>query len=588
MKYPKPSIVALNLESSEFSEVHSFGYNIKQGIFGFPYQVATHSQMQPVYGNPILPYDLSEAEIVVIDLSVSVLETAPGSQMQSATGDVWLMDAPHGIIDPRTLAMLEQQRTLNRVLRYGGVFIVFAEQKMYYQPYLRSIERTTKRVDQVSNWVFLGDLANIKAESAYGSEIQVTSENTELAQILRRYFSDAYYSTALTLPDSREYDFVTLATNKYGQSVAAILNCPNHSDEKKPGIVLLLPHPKQKGAMLRELLEDYLPQVRPDLFPYLDHVHWIDQSEYQPHQVRTLQAKILQVEEQARQAVSQLLQQIADFRADAKYLADLIVETDKALVHAVKQALEVVGFKDVVDYDKELQDRGATEMREDLHIRDRLPTILVEIKGVKGTSSESQALQVGKYLFPRAKELGTTELRGLSIINHQRHLPPLERRQQPFSEDIQVNAAKQHLGLLTTWNLYKLVVNFLKFGWTHDLVADIFYQNGFIEPIPKHYEYVGVVRGYVEKLGVVGIEMKQGELRIGDRIAFELPIEFEEQQVDSMELNQSLIPVAREAMHIGIKTCFNREQLRDKVRVFRLNPEIWTGQISDPAKTTTE
>lgn len=52
---------------------------------------------------------------------------------------------------------------------------------------------------------------------------------------------------------------------------------------------------------------------------------------------------------------------------------------------------------------------------------------LVEIKGIRGKPKEANSLQVTKYLAPRMREWGRTDLHGLTIINHQRNLPGLER-----------------------------------------------------------------------------------------------------------------------------------------------------------------
>lgn len=51
--------------------------------------------------------------------------------------------------------------------------------------------------------------------------------------------------------------------------------------------------------------------------------------------------------------------------------------------------------------------------------------VLVEVKGINGMPKEADSLQVAKYLTPRMREWGRTDIRGLAIVNHQRHLPAL-------------------------------------------------------------------------------------------------------------------------------------------------------------------
>lgn len=71
--------------------------------------------------------------------------------------------------------------------------------------------------------------------------------------------------------------------------------------------------------------------------------------------------------------------------------------------------------------------------REDLRIYDDSPILLVEIKGISGFPRDAAALQVAKYLAPRMREWQRTDIQGLSIINHQRNLPGLDRdNKTPF------------------------------------------------------------------------------------------------------------------------------------------------------------
>jgi hypothetical protein len=449
----------------------------------------------------------------------------------------------------------------------GGIFIIFAEPKTQIEIYIAA---TTWSPLGFDNWDFLSVFSDehFVALHDVGMQIQITEQNGILAQVLRRYLSNARFTTTLQQEGHLADSWLSLATSKYGKTVAAAI-APS---EVGKGVVFLFPHVNDKAGFILDLMENILPELRPKLFPFIEQTKWIEQDIYQPYKVLALTQEIEQVKEQATKKIEQLLAQIEGEQTEQQYLKDLITQTDQSLVIAVKQALETLGFRDVLNYDEELQKRGIAEMREDLHIRDSSPLVLVEVKGVKGTSTEDEALQVTKYLFPRAQELGRTDLRGLSIINHQRHLSPSERQSQPFSSDVLTNA--QHptsgFGLLTTWNLYKLVRNFVKHAWTHDQVAKLFYQNGFIEAVPLHYKYLGTVERFIKERGIVGILVKEGELRLGDRIAFELFIEFEEQDVRSLQFENKLIEIAQAGMIVGTETKLTKEQLKLGVRVFRV------------------
>ena len=198
------------------------------------------------------------------------------------------------------------------------------------------------------------------------------------------------------------------------------------------------------------------------------------------------------------------------------------------------------------------------------------PVLLVEIKGISGLPKEDDAIQVAKYIAPRMKEWGRTDVRGLSIINHQRHLPGLERSPNPFGPDVITHAVSQEFGLLTTWDLFRLLRGYLKLKWRSADVADLFYKNGRIEPIPAHYHQIGAVEHFWERPSAVGIRLTLGDLHVGDRIAYELPVEFEEQDVDSLQVENECVPKAEISSLAGVQTKFAKQVLQKGVRVFRI------------------
>jgi hypothetical protein len=88
--------------------------------------------------------------------------------------------------------------------------------------------------------------------------------------------------------------------------------------------------------------------------------------------------------------------------------------------------------------------------------------------------------------------------------------------------------------------------------------------------VPEHYEQVGVVSRFVKKLSVVGIHLTAGDVRAGDTIAFELPLWFVEQKVESLEVDNQRQGRAMQGQVCGVVTTLSRAEVRDGVRVFRV------------------
>ena len=57
---------------------------------------------------------------------------------------------------------------------------------------------------------------------------------------------------------------------------------------------------------------------------------------------------------------------------------------------------------------------------------------------------------------------------------------------------------------------------------------------------------------------------------MGDRIAFELPVEFEEQVIESLQLDDVPVTEVLEGQVAGIKTPFTKDQLRKGTPVYRV------------------
>jgi hypothetical protein len=124
------------------------------------------------------------------------------------------------------------------------------------------------------------------------------------------------------------------------------------------------------------------------------------------------------------------------------------------------------------------------------------------------------------------------------------------------------------LGLLTAWDLYRLLKNSTRHSWKADQVVPLFYAKGRIQVIPVHYEFLGVVaKAWTDKFGVV---VDNSELRVGDRIAIEFPIEFEEIQVDSICVNNQSVEVASTGAPAGLLWPVSAPKLKEGMRVFRV------------------
>ncbi|MEG4420306.1 hypothetical protein QUA70_17205 [Microcoleus sp. LAD1_D5] len=117
--------------------------------------------------------------------------------------------------------------------------------------------------------------------------------------------------------------------------------------------------------------------------------------------------------------------------------------------------------------------------------------LVIEIKGIGGTSKDSECWQISKIKNRRAKERNSLDVFGLYIVNHQRYLPPIERKNPPFSEQQIADAQSDERGLLTTYEIFKLYSYIEKGFITKEDARNSLLKYGLVEFKPSSSSRLG-------------------------------------------------------------------------------------------------
>jgi hypothetical protein len=189
----------------------------------------------------------------------------------------------------------------------------------------------------------------------------------------------------------------------------------------------------------------------------------------------------------------------------------LIKETGPKLVKAVEKCLTWLGFDNIVNVDETEPERK----EEDLRIENDRGLLVIEAKGIGGTSTDSDCSQISKIKYRRSRERGAFDVFGLYLVNHQRYLPPEKRINPPFNETQIQDARNDERGLLTTYELFKLYFNVVGGYISKDDARDALYQIGLVEfhpsraiKIPPPFELHR--KGHVIVFRSDGITVKEG------------------------------------------------------------------------------
>lgn len=561
MSQAHPKIILIDCDSSSLSALQAQGLNVRAGTYG-PHYISDN-RTPHFYLCDDLP-NFAEQEIVVVDL---------GSKRPTWTNDqirahgVGLKSKPLSItVDTAPKAMKRQQELANRILRNGGVFVVFSA-PLTEVSYVHDGHQLKD-----DNWEFLNWRIQELSRNTFsiandaGDEITVV-DHEPIGRLLNKHIGGATFGAVFAVPPVIYNNaYKPLALSKYKRTVSAQMW---NADK---GMVVIVPQLQDKAAFLTELIVKVLPELCPHLYDTLDGAAWLHTKPYELDTVVDLKDQVSVILEKAKAETTLIEEKIEVARAEYGHLHEILVETGAPLVAAVKKTLETIGFKNVVDVDAAHED-GNGDLNEDLQVDDQ-GLLLIEVKGIAGTPSDEVAMQASKYVAPRMRELKRLDIQALSIINHERHKPALERQNEsPFRDVIIQNAISQEFGLMTAWDLHRLARGVLQNGWKPEVVKPLFHQHGRIEPIPTHYRLIGRVERFIEKLSVTGIRTMEVGFKKGDTIAFELPSQFVQQSVSSIQVANDALDEAPPNTLIGVETMLTKNEAREGVRVFLVSPQ---------------
>lgn len=587
MRYDRPKILLVDLSSEVTARLTEEGYNVTAGTFGKPYKVEVSDSHEPVVGEAKLP-NYTEREIIIIDLSLpEVLDKPEGKKVTSDGENDWWCKCNRGFVDPRPRYMGIVRDKFDRIYEHGGLFVIFAQpaqtQDLIYGRIVRDLYGKHLKFEEIieaNNWSFLSSISEdgITLQADVGEEFDIPKgEDHEIFQFLRKYTKDAEYTTTLHSTDwireKRGEVWVPLLFNKFGECVGAVI-----INEETTGKVLILPQIHDKNSAILEMLQGVLPSLSPHLFPHVEGARWVERDEYELKSVLDLKDQKIKARESYEQQVQNLDARIAGKRENLGFLHALLAETGDELVRAVVQSLEYIGFEQVINVDEENPEQAAKQ--EDLQILDGSPALLLEVKGLSGMPTESDTTQIVKYIPRRGKEWGKTDIRGVTIVNHQRHVPALERDDKNVFTEQQMKDAEHHdVTLVTTWDLFRLIRGMMKWGWEPRAIKELFYRPGRVGLIPSHYELIGEVAKFWDEPGVVSIEVVD-ELSVGDRIGYVLPDRFLEEEAGSLEIDREKVEKALAGQRVGLKSVYAKGELRKGMLVYRVGSTTESGGTS--------
>jgi hypothetical protein len=562
--YTEPRVFLIDMDEGVKRSLLNHWAEVGTGTLGKPYEIEPSSKWVPVKQHEIL-LNYEESDIIIVDLSrkkpFDQKSNGPKHTPDSEI-DLWAK-CDVGWIDARARTAIVEQESISRIVKAGGILVIFAgpespmEFGMAMLDYMGSLE--FKENVKGGVWNILKHAEFLNFETDVGSVINVVDDSA-FGLLLQRHLVGARFECVFENKYSLGESWTTLAVNKFGQKVSMIVD-----DEQ--GTIMIFPQVADKASFVEDLLTNVLPELSPGFFPQIEKAKWTYHDDYEIEEITELKMARDKLREQVDLEIQDIESRITDVRSAEGWIHELLTCTGDELVNAIKEALSYIGFDNVIDMD-ELRDGEGKSRREDLRIEGE-PLLIIDIKGVGGKASDEDLTQASKHVLINIQESGSTLIKGLSIVNQQRHIPPLQRdNENPFRKEMLKYADQTNLGLLTTFDLYRLIVNKKRHGWTFEVIKPLFYMSKRIEPVPQHYKYLGVVAKVFT--GVLAMHMEDNEINLGDRLAVEGGIYFEEVDVASIMIHNEAVGCAKLGDPAGFTWNSNRLRLRPGMRVFAI------------------
>jgi hypothetical protein len=561
-----PQVLCIDVDYQTRAALGDQSLEVLQGIFGVRYNAEeSYGQLEQlrILINPSKNWE--DSCLVLIDQAAPLVElysagTPDGPRSSLST---WVKcDSDEVDARPACLNLVESRFT--RMLQRGAVFCVMAEtgrRQELVRGHGDGYQVVTKNKLQLNLFSFLPATIADQIQCAYTSGRKYA---TEASQPLGRFLE----SSAGKIHYNAEFELGSV-----GAQVAAVSINGNPISFKLThdligkGTVYVLPRFDDEPTAMIAFFNEFLPSEHPELFPHRSSHAWRNDPRHALAEVAEVDDKIGIAERTHAAAMAELQTERETVVSSLTYLYDLLSCCDADLVNAVATVLSELGFAEITHVDL-ASEQAQLLRREDLRVNCGESTLVIEVKGLSGRGKDEDLTAAAKYVAGAMRELSSTNVSALSIINHERHIPPKERSSTIVRPELVETLVRQHVGVVTTVSLLAMLRRMRSQKWSHEDICQMLAVKGEITPLPARYRPVGKIAKLFKKQQALGID-SSGPLSCGDIVAVECGFELFESEVVS--LRQADVDVSTiELGEVGVKCSDFDDRLKEGMSVYRV------------------
>ena len=370
---------------------------------------------------------------------------------------------------------------------------------------------------KAGTYVSLNEWNLVEGKEKHGNRVLLEDNNIS-KMLFDGYLNNVNYLRVFSLP--QEYDgdekvtdkhFISLLSNESGECISYVFS---YSDDY---IKFVLPQVEDKAGLLKKLFERVIFRLFSSSFPDIESKNWIHNEFYQLPEERHVQLKIEAKRKEYEQEITKLEEEATVIRDRNLPLKQLLTESGSTLVAAVKSFLEWLGFENVIDKDETLEEGELKE--EDLCFEYEGNHVFMEVKGINGTSTDAECSQIDKIVNRRMRELKTTDVHGVYVVNHQRNVEPRKRQLPPFNENQILDAVNQSRTLVYTTQLFALYSDIVNGYISKEQSRKALLQKGLAN-FHSYLKSIGVPYDYFQNDTVICLDLNNTQVSEGDTLYY--------------------------------------------------------------------
>ncbi|PEF89797.1 hypothetical protein [Bacillus cereus] len=546
IKYENPKMLLVDLHEEAVDTLKKEGFNIEVGSFGSIY-VSSYNKICELNGS--LPF-ITESDLVIIQLdgSQQTIVNEPYLEDTVTKGNRKVFTTPRNqdYFDGRMAFSSINKNNFLQVMKNGGIIVTFADSKLSETYNLTEIndgymEIPTKITSNNYDWT---PVKISPKNCSVGKQIVFKEENKAIADLIFKGCENEiiYTSEFENIPEHE-----ILLKNKSGNTISFIKEIHN-------GFLIVLPKFENYYKPISNLIRDVLPVIRPELFPDFVTDNWINNEEYIFPEIKNLVRSREVIKEKYEKELVENEVQIGEIKKKNEFLTNMLISQgyNDFLVDNIKQTLEYLGYTKVIDTDKIVEGNK----QEDLRILDDNRFTVIEIKGHKGSPTEDDCQALLKYINRNMRSEKRTDIHGILIVNHQRIIPPLERKFPGYTPEQIIDAERDMYTLVTTWELFKSIRLYQEGLLTFKDIDQTLHTPGLFRSIPITWLYIGKIQHIFnrnQENNIICVILDCLEVKKGDQLIIEDGNDYFTQFVEEMRVENQEVDCARKGDKLAIK-----------------------------------